>query len=209
MDFITLATEIDPRRLLRHLDQMLGDDDQYDPTSTGSPASAFYSSVSAEESEVTAPILSKTAEAELYLLATNFLLYVAMVIITTMVAKIYFPELLERGVERDTSIASPRSYDYRVADAQESEDFYGSDDENGDDAKELLDSDSGEDEDKKERDILGKPGLLEFHDSMTKVQVLRRLLFCSLMLNITFVMWGALQVSNVQLHWSCSSRLNS
>merc|ERR1719162_1386687 len=45
----------------------------------------------------TSPFLSKSAEVELYLLATNFLLYVAMVIITTIIAKVYFPDSLERG----------------------------------------------------------------------------------------------------------------
>ncbi|KAK1749016.1 adenosine 3'-phospho 5'-phosphosulfate transporter [Skeletonema marinoi] len=41
------------------------------------------------------PLLSPTAEAALLELSTNFLLYCAMVLITTMVAKIYFPSWLE------------------------------------------------------------------------------------------------------------------
>jgi hypothetical protein len=195
MDFISLATEGDPRRLLRHLEQMLGDDDQYDPTNTGSPASTIYTSMKGEEAMTgQSPLLSKTSEAELYLLATNFLLYVAMVIITTMVAKIYFPESLER----DTSELRARSYSYRVsAPGPETDDFYGSDvdededdpDGDGEDGKELLDSDDETDQGQKSSNFL------EFsQESMTKAQVLRRLVFCALMLNLTFVVWGALQV---------------
>lgn len=60
-------------------------------------------------STTTRPLFSKSAEAELYLLCTNFLLYVAMVIITTIIAKIYFPESLER----DASAPIPRKYSYR------------------------------------------------------------------------------------------------
>jgi hypothetical protein len=195
MDFITLAGE--PRRLLRQLDQFLAEDD-YDPTKLASPASSIYNTMSEEEAAAASqsPILSKNAEAELYLLATNFLLYVAMVIITTMVAKIYFPELLKR----DTSTVTPRNFSYRVASEQESEDFFGSDGEDDDedeDLDEFLDSDSAEEEAplssraKSSRDFTW---FLDAQDSLSKAQVLRRLLFCSLMLNITFVMWGALQV---------------
>ena len=39
-----------------------------------------------------------------------------------------------------------------------------------------------------------RPSLLEFdQETMSKAQVFKRLLFCSLMLNITFVAWGILQ----------------
>ena len=91
MDFITLAAETDPRRLLRHLTDVLGDDDDVSypaasPAETTNQSSSTYldSSPSYVESGQK-PFLSKTAEAELYLLATNFLLYVAMVIIATLV----------------------------------------------------------------------------------------------------------------------------
>jgi hypothetical protein len=86
-DFITLATETDPRRLLRRLDQILGDDDSVANSATPSQSTAYtnYGADPKYGSSGTTPVLSKTAEAELYLLATNFLLYVAMVIIATMV----------------------------------------------------------------------------------------------------------------------------
>lgn len=189
MDFVSLATESDPRRVLRQLDQMFG----------GSEGGI-------DDMEAR-PFLSKTAEAELYLLATNFLLYVAMVIITTGVAKIYFPESLER------SSAAPRarSYNYRInAAAQESEDYYGSDvedemgedEEDDDEEEEVLDS--GDEEDRglmggKKADVAKSDRHADFFEfsqqSMSKTQVLRRLVFCILMLNITFVTWGVLQVS--------------
>ena len=233
MDFITLAAESDPRRFLRHLDQMLvGDDDQYDPTQTGDPASTIYAYMKGQDEQqqqqqddsITAagqsPLLSKTSEAELYLLATNFLLYVAMVIVTTIVAKIYFPEMLER----DTSLPRARSFSYRVTTTpgRETDEFYGSDMEDDDDDDEYVDGESGDDRAELLDSQLGSedadsggdayfdppnrhkafrtPSILEFQqESMSKSQVLRRLLFCSLMLNITFVMWGALQVSSADI----------
>jgi hypothetical protein len=180
MDFITLATQTNPRHILRKLDQVWNDDD--DPTQNGDVTSTIYSSLQHEDA-ARAPLMSKTAEAELYLLATNFLLYVALVIITILVAKIYFPEWLER----DTSALTPRSFKYRVA-TQESENFYASDDEDEtEDEKELLQSDS-------ERD---RRAFMEPNESLSKMQVLRRLIFCSLMLNATFVLWGLIQVSTL------------
>ena len=202
MDFITLAEQTNPRRILRQLDQFLGNDDEYDPTNTGSPASTIYHDMAAEDAKAREnglnPFLSETAEAELYLLATNFLLYVAMVIITTMVAKIYFPELLER----DTSTVAARNFSYRVASEQEEEDFYATDsediDEDEEELNEFLDSDDDEHVGQfasRRLSSRDEPGFLDVNDSLSKAQVLKRLLFCSLMLNITFVMWGALQVS--------------
>merc|ERR1712238_434952 len=43
------------------------------------------------------PFFSPAMETELLMLATNFLLYVAMVIIITLVTKLYFPAALKRG----------------------------------------------------------------------------------------------------------------
>jgi hypothetical protein len=53
--------------------------------------------------------------------------------------------------------------------------------------------------DKDDNDLLtegdaGRAGILEFdQDQTSRAKVVQRLLFCSLMLNITFVSWGALQ----------------
>lgn len=195
MDFVTLALESDPRRLLRQLDQMLGNDDE---ASSSAASSSFMPATldgdSLAETVAAHPFLSKTAEAELYLLATNFLLYVAMVIITTMVAKIYFPEALERA----TVSPRARSYSYRMARSQDSEEYYGSDIEDEGEEDDVLDSDdevdllqSSSDEPTYRR---GRGSILEFQQSsLGRMQVIRRLVFCSLALNITFVLWGALQ----------------
>lgn len=227
MDFIALATQTDPRHVVRLLDQVLGDDagsgsdsnHAYDGALSpgGAPASssATEGAAAAVDNIINSqrPILSKTAEAELYLLATNFLLYVAMVIITVMVAKLYFPESLERG-EPATSAPATRSYSYRMARSKEDgEEYYGSDveddDDEDDDEDEVLDSDE-EDEGTDEGNDTGnlippsdaqrsskfkrRSNFLEFQQSsLSKLQVVRRLVFCSLMLNVTFVLWGLLQ----------------
>lgn len=70
--------------------------------------------------------------------------------------------------------------------AEAEDEYYASD------AEDVLDSDEHEDE-----NLLSgndKESVLEFsQESLTRTQVLKRLLFCCLMLNLTFVMWGALQ----------------
>lgn len=191
----------------------------------------------------TRPFLSKSAEAELYLLCTNFLLYVAMVIITTMIAKIYFPESLER----DASTPIPRNYSYRRQPMQnvgsqqtldEDEALYSDDDEDdeegtsGDGSNDRLGDfppqhtpthhsahrdplglgatsphgsvqDVEFDDEEADRLLLASQvtprsrmtaRVLEFDQETTsRAKVIQRLLFCSLMLNITFVTWGALQ----------------
>ena len=155
---------------------------------------------------------------------------VAMVIITTMVAKIYFPESLERGV----AVPQARTFNYRMA---ENDDYYGSDaddpsegeaksDDDADDDNEILASDEDDEEiaaagatdddnnTSESNDLLSemrpsqtpvsglRPGvsygnnrILEFEQlTMSKTQVLRRLVTCIVMLNVTFVTWGVLQV---------------
>lgn len=184
MDFYTIANE--QHRLHRTLEQMLG-----------------VGHNSTEISDLPRPLLSKTAESELFLLATNFLLYVAMVIVVTIVCKIYFPEMLKsRAGAEDYPIRS-RNVNYRVAPREGlSDDDYDesapSDDDDDDD--EILDSDSDDylvqnrsrASASAERDQLN---FLEFQqESMPKSQVLKRLVFCSIMLNVTFVTWGAIQV---------------
>lgn len=251
MDFSDLANDMNTvtKSLLRHLTTAEdGDDDfaridgehesvhspsVYPQTSESQPGQGMsYYTVEDPAMLTKQPFLSPTAEAELYLLATNFLLYVAMVIITTMVAKIYFPESLERGV----AIPQARTFNYRMAD---NDDYYASDndedveessgnktDDDHDDDNEVLASDGEEDdvadrpqlevEDETEtNDLLTEmrpkggpitgldhaPGvtydsnrILEFEQSdMTKAQVIKRLVTCIVMLNVTFVTWGVLQ----------------
>ena len=134
---------------------------------------------------------------------------VAMVIITILVAKIYFPESLERGT-RGPPI--PRSYQFRRS--QERPTYTDDENEVGDDDDDDDERDADaffDDSDTEQDDFLhphqdspefggGKPSseaknFLDFDPEQTsKAKVLQRLLFCSLMLNITFVTWGALQV---------------
>jgi hypothetical protein len=200
MDFISLATE--HRRFLRILDEMLGDDNDDRTTSTaaaivgaGALASAApYAEGSSMDTVAARPLFSKNAEAELYMLATNFLLYVALVIVVILVCRIYFPEALEsRGQQ-----PRPRNYNYRVAEAQEVEEDYSSDDEDRE-SDDILDS--GDDE-----GVNPASSFFDFQqDKMTRKHVLQRLIFCIIMLNVTFVMWGALQV---RYNYSWRIRIN-
>lgn len=165
------------------------------------------------------PLLSPSAEAELFLLATNFLLYVAMVIITTMIAKIYFPESLERGqnLQQGSNVTHiSRSVSYRIVDRSTEED-----DEGDEETENLLGLEEDDTEDceqessaatKRKRSKVGIDGdnqsrppaeknrsgrfLIDEPASelSPKPLVMRRLIFCCIMLNVTFVTWGLLQV---------------
>ena len=115
---------------------------------------------------------------------------------TTLIAKIYFPECLER---RRGDPPTPRSYSYHMVDGhkelvEEEEDASGSD---GYEQDEYLDSGGEEDvidDVFPTPEFTTRPALMEFNqEAMSKAQVLKRLLFCTLMLNITFVTWGILQ----------------
>lgn len=202
MDFVTVATATSTRNLLRHLVGEDEDDDFSHLSSSSSSSQSHTVASSGQESQVMdadRPLLSPAAEAELFLLATNFLLYVAMVIITTMIAKIYFPESLKRGQSQGPV---SRSYSYRMVGettentntVSDDESYYGSDvsDDEDDDSDEGLDSNASTTASDRRQDNLRN--FMEFdQQTMSKAQVLQRLLFCSLMLNITFVTWGVLQ----------------
>jgi hypothetical protein len=218
MDFITLAQRTSVKAISRHL---LSEDDDFehlDTTQTSNHGessqymndsilgvtqrSSEFNSFTDQELE-NAPILSKVSEAELFFLATNFLLYVAMVLIITMVCKIYFPEALERLTS--DSIPETRTYNYRRVETNEKErslNYYSSDEE--DDSNEekeeqglLSQSESNIDERNKEssRNVRKtNKNLLEFdQSSASKKDVVSRLIFCIIMLNVTFVAWGVLQ----------------
>jgi len=205
VDFLDLATS--SRWLIeRALSQQDDDFAQLDVSSSSAASPTLPDDGYSYGGTETRPVLSKSAEAELYLLATNFLLYVAMVIITTMVAKIYFPESLERGQEPATL---KRNYDYRRKRKDSASDFGSISDEearflnsNSDDEELYSDEDDDYDEEEGDEDnsegeeayLDDSPKVLEFDQVHTsRTQVIQRLLFCSLMLNITFVSWGALQ----------------
>lgn len=188
MDFISLATE--QHRLLRFLDEMLGEDDPPETARSEmdvlpAPSPMLQDAGAMEEGvDEVRPIFSHNAEMELYQLATNFLLYVALVIVVILVCRIYFPEcLIARKPE-------PRrgNYKYRVAEEQ-NENFEEDDDE---EEEELLASSSTSSE---RRGFQSQASFLEFQqERLSRTQVLQRLAFCSILLNVTFVVWGALQV---------------
>lgn len=206
MDFVSIASAMYSGHRFLHEgdneDDILGD---FTPTgtntfSTSEPLSpsikeSFASSPPLEEvdldyssSSVTSaqPLLSPTAEVELYLLATNFLLYVAMVIITTLVAKIYFPEAVERG---PASSHMPRSASY-VRVAEDTASYYSDEeDTDGVEGESLIKNNDNQKNKNQKSD-----NFLEFEQSSSpKLDVMKRLAFCCLMLNITFVAWGLLQ----------------
>ena len=165
-----------------------------------------------------------------------------MVIITTLVAKIYFPESLQRGSNNhnnnNTGIRRTSSYvalpkkvvggrgedeedrahrgrggeeeiqfdDLLVARSSSDDDveaLYSDDDDDEEDAflmrKRKAFKDDEEEDNNDLDDLLtegdaGRASILEFDQEQTsRAKVVQRLLFCSLMLNLTFVTWGALQ----------------
>jgi len=158
------------------------------------------------ELDVNAPLLSPSASAELFNLATNFLLYVAMVIIITMVAKIYFPESLDRSMAADLDVRS-HSVSYKMVDEEE----LSSESESEDETESLVDSKIIEDDNeamtpkrkskqnvKKKKEASKKESNFSIdigfdQENTSKAVVLKRLLNCILLLNITFVAWGVLQ----------------
>ena len=172
------------------------------------------------------PLLSPTAESALLELSTNFLLYVAMVMITTMVAKIYFPSWLEPREEPQTRMSN-HAYMNVMQDAykddlsdededeDEDEDFEGGRyrDSNGGESNKsssngneeggsrFLDAGSADDDDLTNNgggrmSRTASSSFLFDYDQEThsKNNVYWNLALCAIMLNVTFVSWGLLQV---------------
>lgn len=252
MDFISLATATN--EVTSNIRRRLLED------TTTSTASTAVSSIplGADGSTTndiamttaTKPLLSPSAENELFKLCTNFLLYVAMVIIITLMCKVYFPDLLERNLEPHARKASYVRVDsngdgegvlYSSSDDSDEDEDSGDDSDDEDSDEGDSDSDSGSDEDsdedesdedeenkknKNKKNFLQqkkKKSLqqeetnssqhrssrsshstkrsrsnshisLEFDIANTpKATVMKRLLFCSFMLNVTFITWGVLQ----------------
>jgi len=132
---------------------------------------------------------------ELYMLSTNFLLYVALVIVTAMLQRIYFPETFERPAQ------PPSDVEYYSVPApgggggEDGED--GEDAENQDAASLLPPKRSGK---KPQRsvswstlaqvvDVTAGPD----NETLTKKDVFGRLVACFFGLNVPFVIWGVMQ----------------
>ena len=121
------------------------------------------------------------------------MLDVAMVIIVIMVAKIYFPESLQR---RGSDFHAPRSYNYRRVNTSN---INPSSDDEDEDLLLHMEKEQEEDEEKhetKKKKKIKKSNsvVMEFDQETTsKTVVLKRLTLCVVMLNITFIIWGLLQ----------------
>jgi hypothetical protein len=260
MDFISFAQSTSFKAVRRYLQE---DDDfsQLD-TTHGSHTSDSILVMTKEAAALStnddnlenAPMLSPSAEAELYLLATNFLLCkyklyicappscqlsvvgrccetlvrllccnrqslthllfdsldVAMILIITMICKIYFPEALERNSSDGDGVPGTRTSLYRRVSDEEYErgsNYYSSDEdvEGGNKEVHKEGSKEGKKGETTSRPIMQSimegskgttsyPDILEFEQKNTsKSGVLRRLAFCVIMLNVTFVTWGVLQ----------------
>ena len=126
---------------------------------------------------------------------------VAIVLIITMVAKIYFPESLERG-QNFLAAPSTRTFSYRrVSDEEAAKNGgnYDSSDEEEESEIALVESKShGSMKSKGRASVRSSAShlseALEFEQENTsKAEVLKRLALCVIMLNVTFVTWGVLQ----------------
>lgn len=133
---------------------------------------------------------------------------VAMILIITMVAKIYFPEALERKSPQESSI-NTRNVNYRRVEDEElndkSSNYYSSDEEDLDDDDEdgaLMKSYSEDASNSKASGRSGRSVSVQDiskttpeinQENMSRSSILRRLAFCVIMLNVTFVTWGVLQ----------------
>ena len=201
-----------------HLEN-LGGRHHSDTTDMGASSSAYsthndatgYTQSSSSVPDPNRPLLSPTAESALLELSTNFLLYVAMVMITTMVAKIYFPSWLEPREEPTTRLS--HAYMNVMEDAYKSDFSDEEDEEDEEGARGYRDDKNGNDENSKEgAGLLGVEGGATRHrstmsqsqsssflfdidqESQSKQSVYTNLAICAVMLNLTFVSWGLLQV---------------
>lgn len=135
---------------------------------------------------------------------------VAMVLIITMICKIYFPGALERSTP--DSLPDTRTYNYRRVGNEKRErssSYYSSDEEDTEEKEQqsLLndcDINSGGNtrapskklqviNDSTNKALPNRTSLEFYQSSSSKKDVISRLIFCVIMLNVTFVTWGALQ----------------
>lgn len=131
---------------------------------------------------------------------------VAMVLIITMICKIYFPEALERSPSSTDGVPETRTSLYRRVSDEEfvrDSNYYSSDEEeegqgHGKEGKKemlpLVDFSSEVSKNASRRPSSVFSDVLAFDQkNSSKSEVLRRLAFCVIILNVTFVTWGVLQ----------------
>jgi hypothetical protein len=168
------------------------------------------------------PLLSPTAESALLDLCTNFLLYVAMVLITVMVARIYFPTWLEPREDPNAMRSSAHMYMNVIEDAS----FSDEEDDGEEEEEGFIEAGAGRKEAYKDDvNLLGEDGvegrataegpppppamklstmssfLDNDQETMSRESVYTNLAICAVMLNVTFVSWGLLQVRYPLQHW--------
>jgi adenosine 3'-phospho 5'-phosphosulfate transporter B2 len=177
-----------------------GGANSYDDTGGYASSNSAYGSAPQMENR---PLLSPTAEAALLELSTNFLLYCAMVLITTMVAKIYFPSWLEPREAPKPHLS--HNYMDVIRDSYKSD---LSDEEDDEDEEELMGGllTRSEEEDGNNKPESSEEGTSSLRrnasssyifdydqSSESKQSVYTNLAICAIMLNLTFVSWGLLQ----------------
>ena len=182
-----------------HSEVIAGGTNSYDDAGGYASSSSAYGSAPQMENR---PLLSPTAEAALLELSTNFLLYCAMVLITTMVAKIYFPSWLEPR-EAPTPQLSHNYMDV-IRDSYKSD---LSDEDEDEDEEELMGgllnrTEEGEHNNPESSDegatslrrASSSSHIFDYYQSSeSKPSVYTNLAICAVMLNLTFVSWGLLQ----------------
>ncbi|GMI40065.1 hypothetical protein TeGR_g5048 [Tetraparma gracilis] len=160
-----------------------------------------------DPSSAAAPPPPTSTEQELRLLATNFLLYVAMVIITAMVARQYFPHTMDLagtspGTSNGTDPAVPAGSAAAPAprrDADPPSSLDDSSDSDDDPAASFLHPASSPPPSPSRRASFVPTSLNHAAAAAVPVQteapgvVFRRLMFCAAGLVGTFVTWGVLQ----------------
>jgi hypothetical protein len=122
-----------------------------------------------------------------------------MVIITTLVAKMYFPSWLEPREES----APPLSHSYMAAMENTYKSDLSDDEVDEEEAERLIENEGKEGGNKDKSNDNGSmfrsgaSSFLSEYDSklQTKESVYGNLVICAIMLNVTFVVWGLLQVS--------------
>ena len=199
----------------------------------GSAAHYDYSSTTQDAATPSSmenrPLLSPTAEAALLELSSNFLLYIAMVLITILVAKVYFPTWLEPREEPTTRLSHAymnvmeEAYKSDFSDEEDDDDdllemragsLVGgnkeggdskiSSDDNDEEVAGLLDEAEGGAPSRttssfiSQRSRASSSFIFDYdQETQSKESVYTNLAICAVMLNLTFVSWGLLQVCGV------------
>lgn len=147
-------------------------------------------SPSSEVQETLFKLHGNDAGTELFVLATNFLLYIALVILTMLLQKMYFPESLREAELSARPTAQPEALgaDVELEPLASSEvplDHLPSD---LDPPPKAL---------RRSSSLSEMASLIDFQNfnqqEMTKKQVLGRLFHCAVGLNLSFLIWGILQ----------------